>query len=160
MKALKEHWSAKLESLNACADAVAYARTQPSFLKAWTACERGDWMLWYAGTVCGEPGSRARLKLVGAAADCAALALPIFEIYYPNDKRPRECIEVCRRYAKGEATFDQIKTAAGAAASADAARAAGAARAADAAGAARTGALKQCADIVRQHYPKPPKALK
>jgi hypothetical protein len=60
------------------------------------------------------------------ACDCAERVLPIFERRYPDDKRPRTCIEVSRRYAIGQAT-DQERDAARAAARAaarDAARAA------------------------------------
>ena len=38
------------------------------------------------------------------ACDFAEEVLPIFERQYPDDDRPRECIEVARRFADGEAT--------------------------------------------------------
>lgn len=60
------------------------------------------------------------------ACDCAEMALPIYEITYPNDNRPRRSIEVARLYANNEATKKQlagVNTAARVAASA-AARAA------------------------------------
>src|ERR1700693_1097961 len=38
------------------------------------------------------------------ACDCAEHVLPIFEKQYPDDKRPRNCIVVSRRFANGEAT--------------------------------------------------------
>jgi len=38
------------------------------------------------------------------ACDMAEDVLPIFEKHCPNDVRPRECIEVARRFAEGEAT--------------------------------------------------------
>ena len=59
------------------------------------------------------------------AADCAERVLPIFEAAYPNDDRPRQAIEVARRYANGDATSAHLAAAAWAAwAAADSADAA------------------------------------
>jgi hypothetical protein len=68
------------------------------------------------------------------ACDCAESVLHVFENKYPDDNRPRNAIEVARRFANGEATIDESKAAGVAAWAAAwaAARAAGAAR--DAAG--------------------------
>ena len=55
---------------------------------------------------------------------CAESALPIFETRYPKDKRPRECIEVTRRYLDGKANIDELRSACAAAYAADAACAA------------------------------------
>ena len=46
---------------------------------------------------------------------CAESALPIFETRYPKDKRPRECIEVTRRYLDGKANIDELRSACAAA---------------------------------------------
>ena len=48
------------------------------------------------------------------AADCAERVLHLFEEQYPDDKRPREAVEVARRYARGEATLAELKAAANA----------------------------------------------
>ena len=53
------------------------------------------------------------------ACDCAEKVLPLFEKENPNDLRVRECIEVARRFANGEASEDERD------ATRDAARAAG-----------------------------------
>jgi hypothetical protein len=45
------------------------------------------------------------------AADCAEHVLPLFEAKYPKDKRPREAIEVARRFANGEATREELAAA-------------------------------------------------
>ena len=77
------------------------------------------------------------------AADCAENVLPIFWKVRPDDDRPKQAIDVARRYANGQAT-DQERDAAGDAAGAaagdaawaaawDAARAAAGAAAGDAA---------------------------
>ena len=52
------------------------------------------------------------------ACDCAEHTLQYFEEEYPNDKRPRNAIEVSRRYANGNATDKELSAAARAAYSA------------------------------------------
>lgn len=49
------------------------------------------------------------------ACDCAEHVLPIYENKYPGDKRPRQSIEVSRRYANGEATDEELAAAGSAA---------------------------------------------
>ena len=44
-------------------------------------------------------------------ADCAAHVLHIFEKLQPNDTRPRDTIEVARRYANGDATDQELRVA-------------------------------------------------
>ena len=81
----------------------------------------------------------AGLRIVKTfALDCAERALPAYEAKYPGDLRVRAAIEVSRRYLRGEATIDEVKTAANAAYVA--ARAADAKAAADAAYAAEAAA--------------------
>ena len=73
------------------------------------------------------------------ACDCASHVLKIFEEKYPNDKCPRKCIAMARKFARGKATHEELAAAydaawdaawaAARAAACDAARAA--ARAAD-----------------------------
>ena len=45
------------------------------------------------------------------ACDCAAHVLPIYEKEYPDDKRPRECIKVARKFAHGKATREEMTAA-------------------------------------------------
>jgi hypothetical protein len=45
------------------------------------------------------------------ACDYAENVLPLFEKEYPNDKRPRECIEVARRFANGKVTRAELAAA-------------------------------------------------
>ena len=58
------------------------------------------------------------------ACDCAERVLPIFEEKHPNDNRPRNAIEVARRYANGEATKEELDAAWAAASAGSAASAA------------------------------------
>ena len=143
-------WQTALALLKPCADAVALYSTYPTLQAAWDACERGDWMLWYLGR-CGVD----RRRLVLAACACARLSLG----YVPaGEDRPRLAIETAERWARGEerVTLDSVRRAAdaayNAAYAADTAYAT-AAYAAYAAADAQTDTRRQCAAIVRHHFP-------
>lgn len=45
------------------------------------------------------------------ACDCAAHVLPLFEAAHPSDSRPRQAIEVARRFAMGEASNEELNAA-------------------------------------------------
>jgi hypothetical protein len=191
----------RIAHLSPCTEAVAWAKHYTMPAKAWRECVRGDWMLWLLGKLSGAPESDARKKLVLAACDCAALPLP-----HATSVAAALCLETARKWARGEATIEELREArkvaaaaaaaafsAAADAAADAAAAAAFSAAADAAAAAFSAAfsaaaaaaaafsaafsaaavadaadaaafsavrcemLQKCADIVRQHYPSPPK---
>ena len=42
------------------------------------------------------------------ACNCAEAVLPIYEKHYPNDMRPRECVETARKFAHGKATREEM----------------------------------------------------
>ena len=159
----------RLKKLNACSEAIEYLRKFKSLDEAWRKCERGDWMLWYAGRLAKSPRSKSRKLLVLTACKCARLALK----YIPKEeKRPLKAIQTAEKWARGEAvSLQDVRDAAAdadaayaaaaydadAAYAADVAYAAYAAYAADVAHAAREKVLKKCAYIVRKNYPNPPK---
>jgi hypothetical protein len=139
-----------LEALGACEEACAWAGER-TLAQAWAECERGDWMIWLAT----RQHWMDDRELRGFACDCAERVLPLFEKQHPDDTRPRVAIETARRYARGEATEEELaaaEAAAGAAwAAAGAAGAAGAAaraaaRAAASAARAAAGAAAGCAE--------------
>jgi len=82
------------------------------------------------------------------ACDCAERVLSLFEVEYPDDMRPRQAIEIARRYAIGDATDSELFTAS-AAASAATPVAAGAAASAGAWAAARATAWAAAGDAAR-----------
>jgi len=153
-----------LTELGACPEAVKWAgRKTPK--KAWETCKQSDWLLWIAGKL-----NVDRKLLVLAACGCARTALK----YIPaGEDRPRIAIETAEAWTRGEATIEQVRTAAYAAyaaadaayAAADAAASAAASAAADAAyaaadaayaaasAAADAAARKDIADIVRKIIP-------
>jgi hypothetical protein len=45
------------------------------------------------------------------ACDFAEAVLPIYEKQYPNDNRPRVCIETARRFARGECSQSEVDAA-------------------------------------------------
>jgi hypothetical protein len=105
-KCESEHARLLRTKLGACPDACAYADTHATLQSAWDACDRGDWMAWLLD----HADVDKRVK-VGCLADVAALVLPIYEKRYPNDGRVRNCIEVCRSYARGKASDDDLRKA-------------------------------------------------
>ena len=161
----------KLENMGACREAVEWAREFRSMMEAWRACERGDWMLWYIGRLSGKPESASRRRLVLCSCKCARLGLP----YVPQgEKRPLVAIQTAERWAHGEGgvSLEDVRAAADAAAyaasaasaaayaayaAASAAYAAANAAAYAAYAAARLRVLSECADLVREAYPTPPR---
>jgi hypothetical protein len=166
----------QLTDIGACPDAIRWASRYDTLDDAWLACERGDWMLWYASRVGAD-----HVMIVRAACACARLALP----HLPDgEDRPRLAVETTEAWCAGRATLDEVRAAgaaawaaagaaaraaeaaAGAAAWAAAWAAEAAARAAEAAAraaawaaeaAARAAALQHCADIVRGYFPTLPR---
>lgn len=100
--------SRRLKKLGACGKAVAYARDHETLTEAWTACERGDWMLWLAAREPKMFASATRQEVVLAA--CAVWR----EIAAPRtkDKRVIACIETVESWARGEgATLGEVRKA-------------------------------------------------
>lgn len=153
-----------LKRQGACKEATDWLENEgfKTLDEAWLVCERGDWMLWLAGKLSGEPGSEKRRKLVLAACECARLALPLITV---GETRPLKAIEMAEAWARGDEgiTLPMVRDAANAAnyAAANAANAAYAANyaAAYAAANAANAALKRCADIVREYYPIAPRRI-
>jgi hypothetical protein len=110
-----------LENKFACRSAMDWLGERDS-AQMWAECDRADWLLWWAGHTV------PRQELVLAACDCAELALRFVP---EREQRPRLAIETARRWARSEATVEEVTAAYAAAYAADAA--AYAARAADAA---------------------------
>ena len=154
---MRKHWPDKLVEIGACAEAVAWARTQKSLAIAWEHCERADWMLWLLGHTL-EPTVSEHRRLTLVACGCARKVLHLIPA---GEDRPRLAIEAAEKWAREptkehRAAAEEARAAAGAAARAAwaAARAAGAA--ARAARAAEAAALKDYCEIIRRHFPKPP----
>ena len=168
-------WIKELKKRRPCREALAWAKAYDSLEEAWQSCERGDWMLWYAGMLSGEPKSDARRKLVLVACQCARLMLKYVKA---GENRPLKAIETAEAWARREnnislqqdvrdAAAYAANAAANAAYAAYAANAANAAAnaanaanasnaAANAAYAANAATMKDCADIVRKYYPDAP----
>jgi len=49
--------------------------------------------------------------MIGWAVDCAEHVLPVYERSHPDDARVRRCIEVTRRFLRGEATREELDNA-------------------------------------------------
>jgi hypothetical protein len=155
----------KIAEMRACREALEFLGGFETLDEAWQKCEQGDWMLWLAGKLSGEPMSDTRKPLVLAACECARLALLFTK---KGEERPLRAIELAEKWAHGDSsiTLDELRKADAAAAYiADAAAYAAYSAAADAAAdaaayvaayARRKAVLKQCASIVRKYYPIAP----
>src|ERR1700734_1856565 len=125
-----------LSKLSVCSDARVFCRGHKTIKAAWLACERGDWLLWFAGKL-----DIDRKVLVFVACQCARLVLK-----NTTDKRVLKCIEITERWTADNAMIEEMITA-----RRDAADAADAA--AYAADSTRKETLKICADLVRKYIP-------
>ena len=143
-----------LVKLNACHDAQQWANTYPDLQTAWSACERGNWMLWLCGRLAGPQESASRKKLVLAACACARLSL---QYVVKGETRPLKAIETAEAWANGAdgVSLDMVRAAAAAAYAASSAAAA-AAYSSSAASSSRSDTLKRCAEIMRAAYPMIP----
>jgi hypothetical protein len=90
-----------LTSRDACQPAMDWLGDRDSG-QMWAECERPDWLLWWAGNTV------PRQELVLAACDCAETALR----FVPQaENRPRLAIDTARRWARGEATVEELEDA-------------------------------------------------
>lgn len=98
----------QLVKLNTCREATKWVAGQ-TLEEAWSACHRGDWMLWLAARV----GVERKLILLAACA-CARQSLPRVRA---GEERPRIAIETAERWAQGDesVSLDDVREAADAA---------------------------------------------
>ena len=109
-----------LENLDACSEAVKWAKDYPTLQQAWNNCDRGDWMLWLVGKQSGPPETKSRKKLVLAACKCARLSLK----HVPKgERRPIKAIQTAEKWANGDSsiTLQDVRNASDAAYASDAA---------------------------------------
>jgi len=96
-----------LAALDACHEARAWVATQPDAATAWATCPRADWLVWLLGEL-HIRGALSRQTLVLAACACAETAL---RHAHARDDCPRLAIEAARRWARGEATVEEVRAA-------------------------------------------------
>jgi hypothetical protein len=85
----------------ACREARDWAGSR-TLAEVWADCQRSDWLLWLLGAI-GYDDERV-LRLF--AAWCARQVLHLVD-----DPRSREAVEVAERYARGEATREELAAA-------------------------------------------------
>src|SRR5574337_1368569 len=95
-----------LISKHACSEAREWASDRTAEC-AWEECQQGDWLLWWAAMAGVD-----RKALVLASCACARLALPHVTA---GELRPLKAIEIAERWAHGEATIEEVRSAASAA---------------------------------------------
>ena len=154
----------KLEKLDPCHEAIEWLKEQTNRQQAWDDCKHGDWMLWLLGKLSGPPKGEKRKPLVLACCECARLSLKYVE---KGEKRPRIAIETAEKWARGVATIEDVSasyayyayyaSASSSAASSASSAYSSASSAYASSAASYASALKECANIVRKHYPQAPK---
>jgi hypothetical protein len=99
-------FSALLADLDACFEAREWAKGK-NLRVVWQTCDRADWLLWLVGRMEGIEGWPDRKAIVAVACDCAELALSFVA---RGEDRPRLAIETTRKWLRGEATIEQVRT--------------------------------------------------
>jgi hypothetical protein len=165
----------QLELLGACSPAVEFAARFSSLDEAWQVCEQGHWMLWLIGATinCG-PWTEGRKPFLACALDCADIVKHLRSPAQAPDISA--AVVVLKAWTAGCATVEEAEAArfrlynayhcdahdfplaaSAAYAASHAAAAINATSAASACPKANDAVhQKQCADIIRQHYPTPP----
>jgi hypothetical protein len=117
----KENFIKKLKSLNACEEAIEFAKTKSSWQEVYSECDRGDWLLWlFAKT---NPDD-VRL-LILAKGKCAETVKHLMK-----DERSIAAVEAAIAYGQGKISKKELDKFTAAAHTAHAAAAAAAAFAA------------------------------
>lgn len=130
-----------LKKLGACKEARKWAASYSTLQEVWDACENGSWMLWLvAKRAGGAAWSDERKPVLAAALDCAETVKHL----WPEKSAARiaGAVDVLRQWIAGTASIERAKEAR------EKLKAA-----ADAYAAARLQKLKECAAIVRAHFP-------
>lgn len=107
-----EQFAEKLNQLNACNDARAWA-AEKTLSQAWQECQKPEWMLWLLGR------STANKTAI------ATIAVEIAELSAANASAypaVAECIAVVKRYLAGTATAEELSAAESAASAAKSAQ--------------------------------------
>ena len=109
-KSPRSAWVALLVALDACKEALAWARALPATTSpetAYLACERGDWILWLFGEL-HKRGAVTRQTLVLAV--CAAARTALVHLKgRPAEAAALASIETTERWCRGEATLDEVR---------------------------------------------------
>jgi hypothetical protein len=95
----------------ACSDGADYLRAHPEAREAWESCTRGNWLLWALGKL-GYADERVLRLMACAIVRETPLGdgRTVWDLL--TDSRSREAIEVAERYARGEATQEELDRAA------------------------------------------------
>jgi len=89
-----------LKSMDACIDAVTWAKKQPDVYSAWEDC-RADRLLWLAIRL------GVDIKLVVAA--CCDCVETVLRFVSNGENRPRLAIEITRKWIDGKVTIKEMK---------------------------------------------------
>ena len=108
------NFAEKLRRMGACGEAIAWVGER-TLEQAWAECKNPHWMLWLA--------SRATVDARETVLCGCEIARTVLHLVPGGEARPRVAIETAEAWCRGEATAEQVYSAARAAAYAAAARA-------------------------------------
>src|SRR3990167_3266964 len=112
----RKHWSDKLVALDACSEAVRWARKQRSAEHAWHTCKRGDWMIWaVTRKLEDDPTIPARRKLALCLAEIGRRSLRYAGEY---ESTLRTVFDAVTAWGEGRGSLDDLRAAESAARSA------------------------------------------
>lgn len=95
----------KTFTMKVCEKPQKWAEAYPTLEEAWQACSRPDWLIWLLGVAkAGDEYSRLRL----IACDLAEAVLYLIP---EGENRPRQAVEIARKFAIGEATHEELAAA-------------------------------------------------
>jgi hypothetical protein len=92
----------KLKELDACDEAIEWAKDYDNLQQAWYNCQRCDWMIWLINKMEWSNDKDLRLMAVAFARQVQHLM---------KDQRSINALDVAERYANGEATVDELTAA-------------------------------------------------
>lgn len=91
-----------LNDIEACDESKGLSKGK-SLAECWTKCHRGDWLLLLCSRMIGRPGWPSLPALIIACAACAETSLRL------DDLPHRVALDTARRWAKGEASTQDVK---------------------------------------------------
>ena len=100
---MKHNLAKKIAHLKPCQDAAQWLAKQPSAIKAWRNCQRGDWMFWLLVRTMDCPQwSLGRRAIVACALDCARLNCPT------TPSEIEGAVQTLRDWVEGVPTVEDI----------------------------------------------------
>ena len=93
------HWTGKLKKMDACQEAIDWAKQYPNLQAAWDNCPRADWMLWLAA----HQGLTLDRHCAMVRAVCQMVRRQLHHVS-PAESEPLRAIEAAEKWAANPTT--------------------------------------------------------